>query len=383
MPGTSNQVRLLLVEDVPQVAQYVRGLLNAQSVIKLLDVTNDGTKVAAQVQQLRPDVVIVDALLQGRIKGLALVEQLAAAEPRVPVIVLTVPQQPVRADPEHGIDRVLSMPFSGFELVNTVQEVYKASLDREAAGHARLVTVFAPKGGVGTTTIAYNLAVTLGQLGTKTVLVDGSLQFGDLRTLLQVPLDAPSILDLPTDRITEADLADVLWRDPSSIDILLAPRRVHEAEMVTTRDLDKILSMLRRVYSAVVVDTASYLSDVTLSFLDQADLILEVVTYDSTTIQNTVAMAGTFAAIGYAPTKVEYVVNRADSTGGIGAEDLARALGRIPEHTVVSDGQLVVRSNNQGVPFVLASPDAPVSADLVRLARSIMGGVRVPAGAGR
>jgi pilus assembly protein CpaE len=383
MPGSSNQIRLLLVEDVPQVAQYVRGLLNAQAAIKLLDVTSDGSKVAAQVQQLRPDVIIVDALLQGRLKAPALVQQLAAAEPRVPVIALTVRDQPIEPDPSRGIDGVLSMPFSGYDLVNRIQEVFRAAIEAESAGHARLVTVFAPKGGVGTTTIAFNLAVTLGQLGTKTVLVDGSLQFGDLRTLLQVPLDAPSILDLPTDRITEADLADVLWRDPSGIDILLAPRRVHEAEMVTTRDLDKILSMLRRVYQAVIVDTASYLSDVTLSFLDQADLVLEIVTYDSTTIQNTIAMAGTFIAIGYPPTKVEYLVNRADSPGGIDADDLARALGRVPEHTVISDGQLVVRSNNQGVPFVLAAPDAPISADLARVARAVMGGARVTAAAGR
>ncbi len=73
-----DQIRLLLVEDVPQVAQYVRGLLNAQSAIKLLDVLVDGSKAAGQIGQLRPDVVIVDALLQGRIKGLQLVDQLFA-----------------------------------------------------------------------------------------------------------------------------------------------------------------------------------------------------------------------------------------------------------------------------------------------------------------
>jgi DNA-binding NarL/FixJ family response regulator len=73
--ASSDQVRLLLVEDVPQVAQYIRGLLNAQATVKLLDVLSDGSKVANQVQQLRPDIVIVDALLQGRVKGLALVER--------------------------------------------------------------------------------------------------------------------------------------------------------------------------------------------------------------------------------------------------------------------------------------------------------------------
>jgi pilus assembly protein CpaE len=224
--------------------------------------------------------------------------------------------------------------------------------------------------------VAFNLAVASGQLGARTVLLDGSLQFGDLRSLLKVPLDAPSILDLPTDRITEGDLADVLWRDPSGIDILLAPPRIEMAEMVTIRDVDKVLSILRRVYEMVIIDTQSVLNDVTLGFLDQADLVLEVVTFDSTTIHNTIAMAGTFKAIGYPPTKVQYLVNRADSTGGITVEDLSRALGRIPEHTIISDGQLVVRSNNEGVPFVLASPDAAITGDIVRVARSLL-----PAGA--
>ncbi len=72
----SQPLRLLLVEDVPQVAQYVRGLLNAQSRLQLVDVVSDGARALAQVQQLRPDVVIVDALLQGRVKGLRRVEQM-------------------------------------------------------------------------------------------------------------------------------------------------------------------------------------------------------------------------------------------------------------------------------------------------------------------
>jgi len=368
-----DQLRLLVVEDVPQVAQYIRGLLNSQSAIKLLDVVSDGSRVVAMIGELRPDVVMVDALLQGRVKGLPLVEQIHASGSRGPVIVLTVPQQPVSPDPARGIDGVLSMPFTGYELVTRVQQVHQAAAQAESIGTARMISVFAPKGGVGKTTIAFNLAVATAQLGARTVLIDGSLQFGDMRALLKVPSDAPSLLDLPTDRIQESDLRDVLWRDPSGIDILLAPPRVEMAEMVTVRDLEKALSLLRRVYDVVIVDTPAVVNDINLAFLDGSDTILEVVTYDSTTIHSTMVMADAFRMIGYAPTKVRYLVNRSDSTGGFDPEVLNQALGRVPEHAVTSGGALVVRANNEGIPFVLADPSAQISQDIVRAASDLVG----------
>jgi pilus assembly protein CpaE len=315
----------------------------------------------------------VDALLQGRVKGLSLVDQINQSPARVPVIVLTVPQQPVATDVSHGIHGVLAMPFTGYELVTRLQQVHTAAATMDQFGTARMITLFAPKGGVGKTTLAFNLAVAVGQQGAKTVLIDGSLQFGDMRALLKVPMEAPSLLDLPTDRIQESDLADVLWRDPSGIDILLAPPRVEMAEMVTVRDLEKTLSLLRRVYEVVIVDTPAVVNDINLCFLDASDTILEVVTYDSTTIHSTMVMADAFRMIGYAPTKVRYLINRADSTGGFDPEVLTRALGRVPEHSVGSGGALVVRANNEGIPFVLADPSAQISQDVMRTATELVG----------
>jgi pilus assembly protein CpaE len=278
------------------------------------------------------------------------------------------------------------MPFSGFDLLNVIAAVRKDFAQLSTTGSSRIYSVFAPKGGVGKTTIAFNLAVALGQADQRTVLIDGSLQFGDLRALLKVPVDAPSILDLPTDRVAESDLQDVLWRDPSGIDILLAPPRVEMAEMVTSRDIDKILSLLRRVYGAIVIDMSTALNDINLAFLDLSDTIVEVVTYDSTTIRNTIAVADAFRMIGYPASKVRYLVNRADSLGGIDPSDLHQALGRVPEHSVVSDGMLVVTSNNEGVPFVLANPAAQISQDLHRVAAELLaasGIVRPAAAVGR
>jgi pilus assembly protein CpaE len=370
--ATTTSIRLLVVEDVPQVSQHVRNLLSIQSQVKLLEVFTDGSKVVDAARQLRPDVVMVDLLLQGKVKGPQLIEKLRDSGLEIPVVVLTVPQHPLARDPNRGIDAVLTLPFSGFELVNTLAHVM-AERQARSAGACRVVSVFSPKGGVGKTTIAFNLAVSLGQLGVRTVLIDGSLQYGDLRSLLKVPSDVPSILDLPTDRVQESDLRDVLWHDPSGIDILLAPPRVEMAEMVTSRDVEKTISILRRLYDAVVIDTPTSLTEVTLSFLDACDVILSIVTYDSTTIHNTIAVAEAFASIGYTADKVHYLVNRADSNGGISRDELARALGRRPDFEIVSDGRLVVQANNEGMPFVVASPDAAVSRDVRRAAAVIAG----------
>jgi pilus assembly protein CpaE len=370
--ATPSSIRLLVAEDVPQVSQHVRNLLSVQSQVKLLEVLNDGAKVVEAANQLRPDVVMVDLLLQGKVKGPQLIEKLRDSGLDIPVVVLTVPQHPLARDPNRGIDAVLTLPFSGFELVNTLSHVL-ADRQARASGACRVVSVFSPKGGVGKTTIAFNLAVSLGQMGVPTALIDGSLQYGDLRALLKVPSDVPSILDLPTDRVQQSDLHDVMWRDPAGIDILLAPPRVEMAEMVTARDVEKTISLLRRLYEAIVIDTPTTLSEVTLALLDSSDVILSIVTYDSTTIHNTIAVGEVFSSIGYPPEKMQYLVNRSDSSGGIGRDELARTLGRRPEFEVVSDGRLVVQANNEGMPFVVSSPDAAVSRDVRRAAQTIMG----------
>ena len=121
----------------------------------------------------------------------------------------------------------------------------------------------------------------------------------------------------------------------------------------------------------VVVDTPASVDEMVMAFLDASDMVIEIVTYDSTTIVNTRAMAESFRAIGYPPTKVRYLLNRSDSPGGIEPAALSEALGREPEFSLITDGRLVVESNNQGVPFVLADPSARISADMAMIAAGI------------
>jgi pilus assembly protein CpaE len=372
---TGEQIRLLVVEDVPQVASHIRSLLNAQSQIRMLDVVTAGDRAVGAVGELKPDVVIVDALLQGRMSGQKVAEEIRKAEPQVGIIMLTVPQNPVSENAERGVDAVLKMPFTGFDLTTLIRRVGEERAVESARAGSLVVSLFSPKGGVGRTTLAYNLAVALGQQH-RVCLVDGSLQFSDLRGLLRVPAVAPSIVNLPTDRIREQDLAEVMWRDPSGIDILLAPPRVEMAEMVTTRDIEKVLSLLRKIYEFVIIDTRAALSEDVLVFLDSADLILQVLTYDAMAIRGLAMSAETFVAIGYPPSKLATVLNRSDSSGGFSKADVEQALGGRIDFEVVSDGHLVLAANNEGHAFVTSSPDAPIAQGVQRIAESLAAHLR-------
>ena len=115
------------------------------------------------IRELRPDALMVDALLQGKVNGLDVAEQVRHAGLRIPIIIVTVPQKPVKVGEGMGIVEVLSMPFSGYELMNALTHSnarYRASAP---TAMSRSFVVYSGKGGVGRTTIAYNLAVAFGQ----------------------------------------------------------------------------------------------------------------------------------------------------------------------------------------------------------------------------
>src|SRR5258705_12962865 len=103
--AAADQIRLLLVEDVPQVAQYVRGLLNAQSQIRLVDIVSDGSLAAGRVAEHRPDGIVVGALLQGRLRGGEGGKQLDDLKNGTPGVVLTVPQNPGVVEAGKGLDQ--------------------------------------------------------------------------------------------------------------------------------------------------------------------------------------------------------------------------------------------------------------------------------------
>jgi pilus assembly protein CpaE len=237
---------------------------------------------------------------------------------------------------------------------------------------SRVHLFYGAKGGMGTTTLAYNVAAAIAQAGRQRVaLLDGSLQKADVRALLRVPDETPSIDRLPISRLQKTDLVEVMYRDRSGVDVLLAPPRMELAETITPKELERLLALMRRVYNVVIVDTGTQVDDVLLAFLDHCDSLIQVLTYEAAALYQARAMSDTLTAIGFPSEKIGFLVNRADSLGGLPRDAISQQVGRAPDYSVVSDGVLVVEANNRGEPLVKLGPDAQITRDVVRIGEAL------------
>jgi pilus assembly protein CpaE len=295
-----------------------------------------------------------------------------------------------------GAREFLVKPFSADELSAAIRQVHQreqvkighmasnnghhgksspSSVPAERSTRGRVVTFFSPKGGVGRTTMAVNTAVAAAMDGRqRVVVVDASLQFGDVGVLLNMSPKNNTVADAVRELAggADADIVDSMVIDHSSgVRVLLAPPSPEQAELVTPEHVATVVSALRATHDLVVVDAWPWLNDTTITFLDQSDVIVALLTLEISNIKNLRQFLELIGTLGYNDDKLRLVLNRADSAYGIRVQDVESSIGRKIDHTIVSDGQTVVYALNRGVPFVLGNKQARVSQDVIKLARAV------------
>ena len=112
--------RVLLNEDLSQVAEHLKGLLGREQEVQVTGVQNDPEAGIAQATTERPDVVMVDALMQGKISGFDIAKRIRAASPGTRIVMVTVPQKAVAVKPDEGIDAVFVLPGGANELAQAL-----------------------------------------------------------------------------------------------------------------------------------------------------------------------------------------------------------------------------------------------------------------------
>jgi pilus assembly protein CpaE len=394
----ATKIRVVIVDDIAETRDHLAKLLSFENDIEVIGSAASGEEAVPLATKLQPDVLLLDINMPG-LDGIATAEQLSATLPRSAIVMMSVQGEPdyLRRSMLAGAREFLVKPFSADELSAAIRQVHqrevqkqghmaanpalhngRASADGGAAGErrhrGRVVTFFSPKGGVGRTTMAVNVAVAAAaEMGQKVVIVDASFQFGDVGVLLNMSPKNNTVADLVRELANgDTDSVESMIVDHSSgVRVLLAPTSPEQAELVTPEHVTTIISALRATHDLVVVDAWPWLNDTTITFLDNSDVIAVLLTLEITNIKNLRQFLGLVETLGYHEGKVKLVLNRADSAYGIRVNDVETSIGRKIDYTIVSDGQTVVYALNRGVPFVLGSKQARVSQDVTRLARAV------------
>jgi pilus assembly protein CpaE len=395
----ADQIRVLIVDDIPETRDHLTKLLGFESDIDVVGSAASGAEAISLATSLTPDVVLMDINMPD-MDGIAATEQLGRAVPTASVVMMSVQGEAdyLRRSMLAGAREFLVKPFSSDELTASIRQVHNREREKasrlavvspsaEASGPVgtnpsgepgQVVAVFSPKGGVGRTTVAVNMSVAAAtELGKKVVLVDGSFQFGDVGVLLNLNPKNKSIADLVPELEqagNEVESIDTFVINHSAgIRVLLAPPSPEMAELITPSGIKRVIEALRLTHDLVVVDCTAFFNDTTLAILDSADIILTMLSLEITSIKNMRLFLEVADQLGYESGKVRLILNRADSALGIRVQDVEHSIGRKVDETIVSDGRSVVYALNRGVPFFLSNREAQVSQDILRLARSVIG----------
>ncbi len=307
------------------------------------------------------------------------VNELAAVREhtRAPIILLASNGSPalLEAALEHDIADVLLLPQLTDNVAFAIRKAGHVGkrLTGPQQRHGRIVTVFSPKGGTGKTVTAVNLGTSLAkQWGKRALLLDLDLQFGDAAIMLGIEPEK-TIYDLVTapGELDSEKLAGYTTRHSSGLEVLPAPLRPEDAELVTEAKLARLLEVARESYDVIVVDTSPFFHGPMLATLDRTDELLLICGLDVPTLKNVRLSLQTLELLSFPPDRIKLVLNRANSKVGMKPKEVESALERKINFEVPSD-RIVPLAVNRGNPAILSDPKAGFSTAVRAMAKELV-----------
>jgi len=389
------KIRVLVVDDISETRENIRKLLQFETDIEVVGAARSGKEAIQLSSETHPDVVLMDINMPD-MDGITATEIIRKQTPSTQVIILSVQgdQNYMRRAMLVGARDFLTKPPMVDELISAIRRAGQMARDEKTKipqsstaqtstniqpssqfgfKNGKVIMVYSPKGGAGCTTVAVNLALALHNEETESAIVDANLQFGDVAIFLNEQ-GKNSILDL-TPRAEELDVDivnEVMIKNTSTgLHILSAPQKPEFAEKIKAEQVGKLLEFLKTMYAYIVVDTSSYINDVTLAVLDMCDAIILLTTQDIPSIKNNRLFLDLMLTLGISQEKVIFSMNRFDKRIAITPEKIGENLKLTISAVIPLDERIVIPSVNRGVPFVLDNKTQPAAKGIFSLAEAV------------
>jgi len=397
-----NVIKVLLVDDIPETRENLRKLLAFETDIEVVGAASTGREGLEIAAEMKPDVVLMDINMPD-MDGITATEQIMKVVPTAAVVMMSVQSEAdyLRRAMLAGARDFLTKPISGDDLYSTIRRVYEMNAQLRVQydqfksgggvaavagagsmgptggrGLGHLIVVYSPQGGAGTTTIATNMATAMMREGTRVLLIDTDLQFGDVGVFLNLQ-SKYSAADLAT-AASDLDIdliENVLASHPSGLRVLLAPTTPEDAEKITPTDMAAVVKFLCNHYDYIIVDTSVRLDELTLTLMDQAERIVLVATPTLPSIKNIRIMLDLFQALQYPPEKIIFTMNRVSQQQAgrafIPIDAIENNLKRKTHARIPLDEIRFLSAVNQGVSVIAQDANKSPAKDLLNLAEAV------------
>jgi pilus assembly protein CpaE len=366
-------IDIFLISSSKQRTPHIRARLEASgAVYQLRTVYGAAWQLRAHAEAIRSaDLLIVDDIdLSAR--DLESVEEVLACLPDLHCMLVTPAPSTalLTAAMRAGVRHVLPWPLDVREIADALKDV-AASKSTDVPRAGRVVSLASSKGGSGTTLIAVNLAYALAaQRNRRVLLIDLTQQFADASLLMADKPPPLTLADLCSriERLDAALFESCVMHVHDNLDVLAGagdPLRAAELQPI---QLERILTLVREQYDAVLVDVGQSLNPLAIHALDHSDAICMVVRQNLLYLHGGRRMLDIFRELGYPASKVRLVVNQYDKNARINLATLEKTLGARVAHQLPRDEKQVNEALNRGVPVFTSARDSALAQGIGLLA---------------
>jgi pilus assembly protein CpaE len=383
MANATESARILLVSQDPAVIQSTREYLAEEDTLELAQKEVTAGNMFSVIETIVPDVILLDFNFQAN--PFNLVDQIVREYPKSAVIAILPEDQVVNLDRVvlSGARAFVKFPYEGYKLPITIKRVMELQQQngrsKEATAGAKkerfkhTYTIFGPKGGAGTSTIAVNLAIALHDiLNEEILLIDGKHLFGHLSLYLNLRT-GNSVTDLlaHAGSLDERLIKQVVVEHTSGIHVLPSPTSISEAQGIRPESLFTVLQALQGTFENILIDAGSHLNENTVTYMDSSDKILLVLNPDLASMRDARQFLEVASTLSYPKDKILLILNRAGRKADIKSSEIEEILNVKIFGTIPADENIALSSLNEGVPIILKKSHHPISRAIKQLAKDL------------